>query len=312
MAASCAASMTCRHAKLAVKPYGSPSLHPDGTIYPSNSNISMAAMTDGTSHTILVMETNDDSQPKPHYWYKPLDRRQSNACWSACRKSSMTVANRRYLSVLSPNSVRQYVRRRFGRGPCQLADVPADGFQSSGRRPLGAYIRSHDPIIGHAEAGIRSFLGPPGRGDRGHGRRLRNGDEQALRRGQLALPDHKERKRSVQHSVTWPFGLAVDRVTANFQNWMIGMGCRLLLSRAGSLFFVVGPLFFGRDSSTNRRWPLPTRRAHFDCGERLNSLRPGKRAGQLSDKASLYFTYSPRIPPCGDGRCMFSSSLYYS
>jgi hypothetical protein len=44
----------------ATPPYGTISLHPDGAIYPSGNNIPIAALSDGTSHTIIVMETIDD------------------------------------------------------------------------------------------------------------------------------------------------------------------------------------------------------------------------------------------------------------
>ena len=59
MAASCANSLNVASGGAA--PYGTVSNHPDGALFPSNSNLSMAALTDGTSHTILVMETIDDN-----------------------------------------------------------------------------------------------------------------------------------------------------------------------------------------------------------------------------------------------------------
>jgi prepilin-type N-terminal cleavage/methylation domain-containing protein len=36
-------------------------LHPDGAVFPWENNLPMAAMTDGTSHTIMTMETMDDT-----------------------------------------------------------------------------------------------------------------------------------------------------------------------------------------------------------------------------------------------------------
>ena len=42
-------------------PYGEAKLHADGAIYPSEHNLPMAALTDGTSHTIMTMETIDTS-----------------------------------------------------------------------------------------------------------------------------------------------------------------------------------------------------------------------------------------------------------
>ena len=45
-------------------PYGSNSIHPDGAIYPSASNITASQMLDGLSHTMLIMETVDDSNSR--------------------------------------------------------------------------------------------------------------------------------------------------------------------------------------------------------------------------------------------------------
>jgi type II secretory pathway pseudopilin PulG len=41
-------------------PYGTVSMHPDGMIYPAANNLPLAGLTDGRSHTILLMETIDD------------------------------------------------------------------------------------------------------------------------------------------------------------------------------------------------------------------------------------------------------------
>jgi prepilin-type N-terminal cleavage/methylation domain-containing protein len=38
-----------------------PGSHPDGGLYPSSTNLSMAALADGTSHTIMLCETIDDT-----------------------------------------------------------------------------------------------------------------------------------------------------------------------------------------------------------------------------------------------------------
>ncbi len=42
-------------------PYGEAKLHADGAIYPSEHNLPMAAITDGTSHTIMTIETIDEA-----------------------------------------------------------------------------------------------------------------------------------------------------------------------------------------------------------------------------------------------------------
>jgi prepilin-type N-terminal cleavage/methylation domain-containing protein len=41
-------------------PYGEAKLHADGATYPSEHNLPLAAITDGTSHTIMTMETMDE------------------------------------------------------------------------------------------------------------------------------------------------------------------------------------------------------------------------------------------------------------
>ena len=42
-------------------PYGEATLHADGAIYPSENNLPMAGILDGTSHTICTMETMDEA-----------------------------------------------------------------------------------------------------------------------------------------------------------------------------------------------------------------------------------------------------------
>ncbi len=45
-------------------PYGTAKMHPDGVLYPSDKHLSMADLKDGTSHTILAMETMDDTNSR--------------------------------------------------------------------------------------------------------------------------------------------------------------------------------------------------------------------------------------------------------
>jgi len=45
-------------------PYGTASIHPDGALFPSNSDLPMESIADGTSHTILIMETIDDKSSR--------------------------------------------------------------------------------------------------------------------------------------------------------------------------------------------------------------------------------------------------------
>jgi hypothetical protein len=45
-------------------PYGTAKMHPDGVLYPSDKNLPMADLKDGTSHTIMAMETMDDTNSR--------------------------------------------------------------------------------------------------------------------------------------------------------------------------------------------------------------------------------------------------------
>ncbi len=48
----------------ATPPYGTAKMHPDGVLYPSDKNLMMSNLKDGTSHTILIMETIDDTNSR--------------------------------------------------------------------------------------------------------------------------------------------------------------------------------------------------------------------------------------------------------
>jgi hypothetical protein len=48
----------------AAPPYGTAKIHPDGALYPSDKNLPLADLKDGTSHTILLMETMDDTNSR--------------------------------------------------------------------------------------------------------------------------------------------------------------------------------------------------------------------------------------------------------
>jgi hypothetical protein len=45
-------------------PYGTTEMHPDGALFPSDKNMPMSAIVDGTSHTILIVETIDDANSR--------------------------------------------------------------------------------------------------------------------------------------------------------------------------------------------------------------------------------------------------------
>jgi hypothetical protein len=50
--------------KTAKPPYGEGKMHPDGVLYPSEKDMPVADMKDGSSHTILAMETMDDTNSR--------------------------------------------------------------------------------------------------------------------------------------------------------------------------------------------------------------------------------------------------------
>lgn len=53
--------------QITTAPYATISVHPDGMLYPAQNNLPMAALTDGTSHTILMCETIDDNTNSGSY-----------------------------------------------------------------------------------------------------------------------------------------------------------------------------------------------------------------------------------------------------
>jgi prepilin-type N-terminal cleavage/methylation domain-containing protein len=60
------AASTCDSLKMVADsslkpPYGKAEIHPDGVVYPSETNLPMAALIDGTSHTLMTMESMDDT-----------------------------------------------------------------------------------------------------------------------------------------------------------------------------------------------------------------------------------------------------------
>ena len=48
----------------AAPPYGTAKMHPDGALYPSDKNLPMSNIKDGTSHTVILMETIDDTNSR--------------------------------------------------------------------------------------------------------------------------------------------------------------------------------------------------------------------------------------------------------
>ncbi len=49
---------------VATPPYGTATMHPDGAIYPSDKNLPLADIKDGTAHTVMIMETMDDTSSR--------------------------------------------------------------------------------------------------------------------------------------------------------------------------------------------------------------------------------------------------------
>jgi fibronectin-binding autotransporter adhesin len=68
MGATTAASLVQCVGNMTSVPYGTPSTHPDGAIYPNSSNIPLNLIVDGTSHTIMLIETIDDNTNTNGNW----------------------------------------------------------------------------------------------------------------------------------------------------------------------------------------------------------------------------------------------------
>ena len=61
MGASCKSSLAMCAGGTQTPPYGTANIHPDGAIYPSGNNLPASQVLDGLSHTVLMIETVDDS-----------------------------------------------------------------------------------------------------------------------------------------------------------------------------------------------------------------------------------------------------------
>jgi len=61
MGASCKTSLAMCTGGSQSPPYGTAAIHPDGAIYPSSGNLPASQILDGLSHTLLMIETVDDS-----------------------------------------------------------------------------------------------------------------------------------------------------------------------------------------------------------------------------------------------------------
>ena len=61
MGASCKSSLAFCTNSSGSPPYGTAAVHPDGAIFPSGNNLPISRILDGLSHTIIIMETIDDT-----------------------------------------------------------------------------------------------------------------------------------------------------------------------------------------------------------------------------------------------------------
>ncbi len=62
--ASCKKSLAMCANPQGQPPYGTVTIHPDGAIYPAGNNLPISQILDGVSHTIIIMETIDDSNSR--------------------------------------------------------------------------------------------------------------------------------------------------------------------------------------------------------------------------------------------------------
>ena len=64
MGASCKTSLAMCANTAGTAPYGTSTIHPDGAIYPSRQQYPACRILDGLSHTIMIMETMDDTNSR--------------------------------------------------------------------------------------------------------------------------------------------------------------------------------------------------------------------------------------------------------
>jgi prepilin-type N-terminal cleavage/methylation domain-containing protein len=111
-------------------PYGNASQHPDGVLYPTNWGIRIASISDGLSHTVMVVETIDDTK----------------SCWLAGADATL-------VGMPNAKSYQSYLDKAGN-----IFDAPLDynGLFYGGATPALQAMRTYlsfDFRPGHADAG---------------------------------------------------------------------------------------------------------------------------------------------------------------
>ncbi len=150
-------------------PYGNEKLHPDGVLFPDENNLPMASLTDGTSHTILTIETMDD---KASRWAVGKEATLVGLPQKSSPTGEKPQAAYPYFRAAR---LRRHFRRRLGRRQGRPADVPGLRFQPQRRRRR----QVRRPRLQQDRASLRPVVEPSGSRDRRHVRRERHGAVEA-------------------------------------------------------------------------------------------------------------------------------------
>jgi hypothetical protein len=130
-------------------PYGDKEKHPDGAIFPRNKGISLGDIADGTSHTIMVVETMDDTKSA---WIVGSDVTlvgMPKATYEKWKDSfwAPTGYNGAYYEYASPaiQALRTYAAFDFRPGHPDAGTYPS----GVGRTPAYGPSSGHPGIVNH-------------------------------------------------------------------------------------------------------------------------------------------------------------------
>jgi competence protein ComGC len=164
MGATCMESLLLCENPDSPPPYGDKSNHPDGALYPTNSGIRLSDITDGTSNTIMVVETIDDSKscwlagadttlvgmPKAES-YQQFKKFGGNGFWAPLDYSGS------YYEEAAPGirAARTYLAFDFRPGYTDAGAYPA----GVGRTPDYGPSSNHPNIVNHlfCDGAVRSI-----------------------------------------------------------------------------------------------------------------------------------------------------------
>ena len=171
-------------------PYGTAAIHPDGTIFPADHNLPIAAVGDGLSHTIITVETLDEAASRWVFGKEAtlVGLPQSSSATGTAPQPPLTYfAPPGFDGTFGPGSavakagLRTFLAYDFSPGGADAGKYEDPGF---GKTPP-----AYGPSSGHPAVVI---------GGMGDGSRGRSPSRSTRQRD---FPDHEEQQRSFLYAV---------------------------------------------------------------------------------------------------------------